>query len=325
MNVAAATPGPRRAEGRPYSREVDLLLVIYLTVIVFSILYPTSFFSWGTVRAILDNLAADGIVAVGMMALMIAGVFDLSVGSMISMVGVLTGWLLVRKDWPVLPAVAAGLSAAALGGWINGTLVARARVNALITTLGTLGIFGGISILVAGPSIVNLPKSFTVLGQTRLLGLQLPVWFMLGLAATAHYLLRYTRFFRQLYYVGSNPKAARLSGINVERIQVMGFLLTGLIAGVAGLAHAARFSTSVSTAGLGTELRVITAVILGGASLSGGKGSIPGALVGVVFIALINNTLLTADVDPAWHSIVVGVILILAVVLDSVQIRARES
>jgi len=319
-----SSPAPS-ATPRPYSREIDLLLVIYLTVIVFSILYPTSFFAWENLRWILNNLAADGIVAVGMMALMIAGVFDLSVGSMISMVGVLTGWLLMRQNWPVLPAVAAGLAAAALGGWVNGMLVARARVNALITTLGTLGIFAGIALLVGGPSIVNLPRSFTVFGQTELLGLQLPVWFMLGLAATAHYLLRHTRFFRQLYYVGSNKKAARLSGIRVERMQVLAFTLSGLIAGAAGLMFAARFSTAVSNAGLGTELRVITAVILGGASLSGGKGSIAGALIGVFFIALIQSTLLTADVDPYWHSIVVGVILILAVVLDSVQNRARES
>lgn len=310
---------------RTHSREVDLLLVIYLAVIVLSILYPTTFCSWENARAILNNLAADGIVAVGMMALMIAGVFDLSVGSMISMVGVVTGWLIVAQGWPVAPAVGAGLGLAAFGGWVNGTLVARARVNALITTLGTLGIFAGIAILIGGPSIVNLPRSFTFLGQAEILGLQLPVWYMLALAAVAQLLLRHTRVFRQLYYVGSNPKAARLSGIPVERIQVLAFTLTGLIAGTAGLAVAGRFSTAVSIAGLGAELRVITAVILGGASLSGGKGSIAGALIGVLFIALVSNALIIVRLPSEWQGIVVGVILILAVVLDSVQTRARES
>jgi ribose transport system permease protein len=325
MSATTAVLRAGAARARPYSREVDLLLVIYLTVIVFSILYPESFFSWENLRAILNNLAADGIVAVGMMALMIAGVFDLSVGSTISMVGVLTGWLLMRQHWPVVPAVAAGLAVAALCGWVNGMWVAFARVNALITTLGTLGIYGGIAILVGGPSIVDLPGSFTRLGQTEIRGLQLPVWFMLALAGGAHYLLRHARGFRLLYYVGSNPKAARNSGIDVERVQVIAFTASGLIAGVAGLALAARFSTAVSNAGLGTELRVITAVILGGASLSGGKGTIAGALIGVLFIALIRSTLLMADVSPYWHSIVVGAILILAVLLDSIQTRARES
>jgi len=318
---------PPKAPSRPPSREVDLLLVIYLAVIVFSILYPSTFFSWENARAILNNLAADGIVAVGMMALLIAGVFDLSVGSTLSMAGVITGGLLAVRNWPVAAAVAAGLAAAGAGGWLNGVLVARLRVNALITTLGNLLIFGGVALLVGGPSIVNLPREFTWIGQAEdpFLRLQIPVWFMLVLAASAHLLLRNTRSFRQLYYVGSNRKAARLSGIRVERIQILAFTLTGILAGAAGLATAARFSTAVSNAGVGAELRVITAVILGGASLSGGKGTIAGALIGVLFIALIQNTILTADVPPHWHSIVVGCILILALILDAVQNRARES
>jgi ribose transport system permease protein len=307
------------------SRETDLALVIFLTVVVFSILYPVSFFSFANLRVILNNLAVDGILAIGMMALMIAGVFDLSVGSMLSLAGVVTGWLLVKQGWSVAPAIFAGLVVAALGGLVNGLLVARARVNALITTLGTLGIFQGIAILIAGPSISNLPRNFTALGQTEILGLQLPVWFMFGLAGGTHYLLRYTRYFRQFYYVGSNVKAASLSGIHVERIQMLGFTLMGLIAGTGGLAFAARVGTAVSTAGVGTELRVITAVILGGASLSGGKGSVPGALIGVVFMALINNVLIIARVSSYWQSIVVGVILVLAVALDSYQNALRKT
>jgi ribose/xylose/arabinose/galactoside ABC-type transport system permease subunit len=309
---------------RAYSREIDLALVIFLTVVIFSILYPISFFSKDNLRVILNNLAVDGILAVGMMTLMIAGVFDLSVGSMLSMIGVLTGWLLVKQGWSVATSVAASLLVAALGGLVNGLLVARARVNALITTLGTLGIFQGIAILIAGPSISNLPSGFTTLGQSELLNLQWPVWFMFGLAIVAHYLLRYTRYFRQFYYVGSNAKAARLSGIHVERIQILGFTLSGLIAGTAGLAFAARVGTAVSAAGVGTELRVITAVILGGASLSGGKGSVPGALIGVVFMALINNVLIIARVSSYWQGIVVGVILVLAVALDSYQNKTRK-
>jgi ribose transport system permease protein len=311
--------------GRAHSREIDLLLVLYLTAIVFSILYPTSFFSLANLRVILNNLAVDGILAVGMMALMIGGVFDLSVGSILSMVSVVTGWLLVKAGWPAAPAVVAGLAIAALAGQVNGLLVARARVNALIATLGTLGIYQGVAILVAGPSIANLPRGFTALGQTEILGLQPPVWFMLGLAAAAHYLLRHTRYFRQFYYVGSNARAARLSGIAVERVQILGFTLNGFIAGTAGLAFAARVSTAVSTAGVGTELRVITAVILGGASLSGGKGSVPGALIGVVFMALVNNVLIIARVSSYWQGIVVGVILVLAVGLDSYQNRGKKT
>jgi ribose transport system permease protein len=214
---------------------------------------------------------------------------------------------------------------AVLGGLANGLLVAKVRVNALIVTLATLGIFQGLAILIAGPSIANLPESFAWFGQTEVRGIQLPVLGMLALAVAFHVLLTYSRFFRQYYYVGSNPKAARLSGINVERLQVLGFTLMGLIAGAAGLCFAARVGAAVSNAGVGAELRVITAVILGGASLTGGKGSIPGALIGVVFMALVNNVLIIARVSSYWQGIMVGVILVLAVALDSYRSRGKTT
>ena len=139
-----------------YRRELDLLVAVYLTAIVFSILYPVSFFSTGNLRAILNNLAVDGILAVGMMTLMIAGVFDLSVGSMMSLAGVVTGWLLAKAGWPAGAAVAAGLGVAVLGGLANGLLVAKVRVNALIATLGTLGIFQGLAIALMAGEVASL-------------------------------------------------------------------------------------------------------------------------------------------------------------------------
>lgn len=319
---AIPMPAPR---ARTYSRETDLLVVIFLTVVVLSILYPSSFCSWDNARAILRNLAFDGILAVGMMALMIAGTFDLSVGSLLSLAGVVAGSLAVKHGWPTPLAMTAGLAVAGLGGALNGVLVARVRVNAMITTLGTMKILDGVALLIGGPGIANLPSSFTAAGQTELLGLQLPVWFMLALAGVAQYLLRNSRHFRQVYYVGANVKAARLSGIGVERLQILGFTFMGVIAGAAGLLFAARVGTALSTAGSGAELRVITAVILGGASLTGGKGSIFGALIGVLFIALVSNALIIIGIPAEWQGIVVGVILVLAVALDSYQSKARES
>ena len=204
---------------------------------------------------VLNNLAVEGILALGMMMLMIGGVFDLSVGSLMSLVGVVSGWLMIGRGWPVGASVAAGMLLGALGGFLNGLLVAHARVNALIATLGTLGIFQGLAILIAGPSIANLPAGFTRLGQSELLGLQAPVWLLLALAVVTHFGLRHTRLMRQYYYIGSNARAARLSGIEVERMQVLGFTMMGLMAGLAGLAFAARVGTAVSSAGAGAELR----------------------------------------------------------------------
>lgn len=308
---------------KPHSRELDLLTAVILAAAVFSTLYPTAFLSTANARAVLNNLAFDGILAVGMMLLMVAGVFDLSVGAMASLAGVVCGWLMVSQGWPVPLAVVAALGVAAVGGLVNGLLVARARVNALIATLGTMGIFQGAAVLVGGPGVTDLPAGFTVLGQSESLGVQTPVWVMLGLAAVGHYLLQHTGRFRRYYYVGANPKAARLSGIDVAGLQVLGFTLMGVIAGVAGLLFAARVGTAVSTAGVGAELRVITAVILGGASLTGGKGTVPGALIGVLFMALVNNVLILGRVSSYWTGIVVGVILVLAVALDAVQTRRR--
>ena len=316
------------------SRELDLLVVVYLAVIVFSILYPRSFFSLDMAEAVLRNMAIDGILAVGMMLLMVAGVFDLSVGAMMSLAGVVAGTLMMKAGLPVPAAILGGLLAGAAGGFLNGLVVTRFRVNALITTLATLGIFRGLALLLGGVSIPDLPPAFTVLGQTEwpkldlggvVLKLQTPVWLMLALAVAAHLALSRTRWFRQLYYIGANPKAATLSGIPTARVQWAAFTLSGVIAALAGVTFAARMGTAVSTAGDGAELRVITAVILGGASLQGGRGTILGAVVGVVFMSLVYNLLLVTRVNSYWQGIVFGLILIAAVGLDSWKNRGRST
>jgi ribose transport system permease protein len=299
------------------SRELDLMLVIFLSIIVFSILYPVSFFSTANAQAVLRNMAVDGMLAVGMMMLLVAGVFDLSVGAMMSLGGVVVGYFLVHHQWPVWAAILAGILTGASGGFLNGLLVTRAKVNALITTLATMGIFRGLSVLIGGTSIANLPEGFTKLGQAEWLGIQAPVWMMFALLIIGHFLLVYNRWFRQLYYIGANPKAAMLSGIPVAKMQIVAFTLTGIIAALAGIAFASRVGTSVTTAGDGAELRVITAVILGGASLTGGRGTILGAVIGVLFMSLVNNLLIIVGVSSYWQSIVIGEILILAVALDA--------
>ena len=256
-----------------------------------------------------------------MMFMLVGGVFDLSVGAMASMTGVLTGWLMKSAGWPVPAAIAGGLALAALGGLANGLIVAKIRVNALITTLGTMFIFKGVAVLVGGPGIAFLPESFTRIGQAEWLGVQSPVWLLLLLALVAHYLLAHTRFFRQYYYVGSKAKAAHLSGIPVERLQVVAFTIMGLISGLAGILYAARSATANSAVGDNMELRAITAAILGGASLTGGKGRIAGALLGVFFLALLDNILIIANVPSDLQRILRGAVLVLAVAIDSLWNR----
>jgi ribose/xylose/arabinose/galactoside ABC-type transport system permease subunit len=322
-----ATIQPRR--GFPaLSRELGLAAFIVLLPVVLSVMYPISFrpYFWTTDNfgAILRNLAFEGFLAIGMMLMMVGGVFDLSVGAMASMIGVVTGWFMKVAGLPAPVAVLIGLLVAAAGGFLNGFIVAKVRVNALITTLGTMGIFKGIALLIGGPGITFLPPAFTRFGQAEPLGIQTPVWILLGLALAAHYCLAHTRFFRQYYYIGSNPKAARLSGIHVERLQIAAFTLMGMIAGLAGIIYSSRIATASSTLGDGKELGAITAVILGGASLAGGKGTVAGALIGVFFMALMQNVLILLRVSSEWQGITLGAVLVGAVAVDSVMNRKRS-
>jgi len=306
-----------------FTREFGLAAITLLVMLLYSVLYPVSFFSFENFSAILRNLAFEGILALGMMLMLVSGVFDLSVGAMASMIGVITGALMKKAGLPVPVSIVAGLAVAALGGFLNGFIVAKVRVNALITTLGTMGIFQGVALIVGGPGITFLPDTFTKFGQFEFLGLQAPVWLLLALALVAHYGLRHTRFFRQYYYIGSNAKAAHLSGIKVERMQMLAFTIMGVLAGIAGITYASRIATASSTVGIGSELQAITAVILGGASLTGGKGTIWGAMIGVFFMGLMKNVLIISRVSSEWQGIILGAVLVVAVALDSVMNRKK--
>jgi ribose transport system permease protein len=323
-----------------YTREIALAVLIAILIATFAAQYPRTFPTWDNAVAVFRGLAGDGVLAVGMMLLLIAGLFDLSVGSTFTLAGVVAAYLMAdtQLGWPPLAAVAGGLAVAALAGFFNGVVVAKVKVNPLITTLGTMGIFRGVAILIGGTG-KPYSEEFRQWGRTetwQLDWLSEPVaeqvreifkvanWGLLLLLFVAilfHYLLAHTRFFRQYYYIGSNAKAAILSGIPVTRLQIFAFTLMGFLAGLAGLAFTARLSTSVATAGDGAELRAITAVILGGASLSGGRGTVIGALLGVVFIGLIKNVMPFAGINSNWQSIIIGGVLVAAVALDSLLNR----
>jgi ribose transport system permease protein len=320
----ASSRSTRKTSGRTvFSRELALAALTIFTILIFWILYPSSFANFRNFSAILRNLVFEGILAIGMMIMLVGGSFDLSVGSMASMIGVVTGALMKIWNWPVPLAVTTGLLVAALGGFINGFIVAKVRVNALITTLGTMGIFQGIALLIGGPGITYLPESFSRFGQAQFLGLQSPVWVLIVLAILAHYSMAHTRFFRQFYYLGSNPKAAHLSGMNVEGLQISSFVLMGLLAGLAGILYASRIATATSTVGVGAELQAITAVILGGASLAGGRGTIWGAMIGVFFMGLMKNVLIISRFSSEWQGIVLGGVLVAAVAIDAIVNRKR--
>lgn len=296
-------------------REFSLFLVLVVGAIFMSSMSPV-FFTWANAEAMLLALSVDAIIAVGMVVLLISGGLDLSVGSTLALTGVVTG-LVLNAGQPAWVAILVGMGTAVLVGLGNGLLVARLKINPFITTLGMQMMIRGLLLVLAkGKAVLNLPESFTVIGQGRLFSVQYPIYIMLVLVIVGEILVRNTRFFRQSYYIGGSEKAARLSGINVDWVKIFNYCLVAALAGVAGLLITARFGSSSVTVGGGLELRVITATIIGGASLNGGEGSVLGAFLGAMFMAVLANSLNLLGVDVYWQNLITGLILIVAVVID---------
>jgi len=299
-------------------RVVTLSLTILIMCIISSLVWPTKFPTFSNISLVLLNLSIEAIVAIGMMILLISGAFDLSVGSVVAFAGGLTGFLMYYYGVYVPVAILAGIGGAMMIGLINGLFVAKVGVNPLIQTLAMMGIVRGLALMLSGAGIQNFPENFNAIGQTRILGVQSPVWIMLLLVGIFSILGARTIFFRRYYYIGGNEKAAQLSGIRVDRMKIISFMISATLAGIAGILLASRLGAAMSSSGEGMELRVITAVILGGASLLGGQGQIVGALLGTVFMGLVSNIMILSRVSGYWQEIVLGLILILAVTLDIV-------
>jgi len=299
-------------EDRVYSLLILLIVVGILASMVFPETYPT----FDNLRQILLNLSVDTIVAVGMMILLITGAFDLSVGSVVAFAGCLTAYLMHFYQVPVPVAITVGIMSSMIIGWLNGYLIAYHGINPMIQTLAMMGIVRGLALMVSGAGIQNLPYWFNAIGQSKLFGIQMPVWYMLFTVLLFSILVNKTVFFRRFYYIGGNESAADLSGIRVKRMKLIGFIITSTLAGIAGILLSSRLGAALPTMGRGLELRVITAVILGGASLSGGYGKIPGALLGALFMGIVSNIMVLSRISGYWQEIILGVILIATLWLD---------
>jgi ribose/xylose/arabinose/galactoside ABC-type transport system permease subunit len=307
------------------SRELTLFVLVVALAVVMSVVYPNNFPTAPNMRAVLLNLAPVGILVCGMMLLMIGGTFDLSVGSTLAFAGVWAGVVAGWWGWPAEVAVLIGILVGALCGLVNGLIVTRIGINALIATLGTLTIYRSLTYVTAGTGVTPITDAFAAYGRASdpLLRIQSPFWAMLVLVLIGGWLVARTRFFRQYYFIGGNQRAAQLSGIRVDRLILIGFIIMGALAGLAGVLGAARLNSAVVNAGVGIELKVITATVLGGASLKGGEGTILGGILGVLFIALIENAMIINAVGVFWQGLVVGLVLLFAVSLDRFKSSGR--
>jgi ribose/xylose/arabinose/galactoside ABC-type transport system permease subunit len=300
--------------------EYVIVVAIILESIVFAIIAP-QFLSVPNLINVALSIAITGILAVGMTAVILTGGIDLSVGSVAALAGVVAATVAATGGGSA--AALGGLAALSIGlavGLFNGFMVAQFRVPPFVTTLAMLTICRGLAFIVTGGrSIGNLPASFGFLGRGHLLGVPVPVLLMLLVFAAGWFVLRRMKFGRHVYAVGGNREAAFLAGVNIKRTTLLVYILNGLLVGLAGLVLASRLGAGVPNAGLQYELDVIAAVVVGGTSLMGGRGSVIGTFWGAVFIGVLNNGLNLAGIDPYIQKIALGVVILLAVLADQIN------
>ncbi|WP_206811916.1 ABC transporter permease [Paradesulfitobacterium ferrireducens] len=316
MSVKPAAAGNRRK--LKFTTELTLLIAYVAMIIAFSILSPY-FLSIRNFMNIGLSASITGITATGMTLVLLMGGLDLSVGSIIALVGIIMA-VLMKGGTSVPAVVLVGLVVGLISGLINGLFITKVKINPLITTLSTMAIYRGITFVSTdGLSVLISNKSFSFFGRSFILGIPVAVIIMLILYVFFAYLLRYTKFGRKVYAVGGNPEASRLSGINVDRIRLMAYTISGLTAAVSGIILASQTGTGLPNAGTGMELNAIAAAILGGTSLAGGKGNIAGTLLGVLILSTLSNGLTLLNVPSFYQMIAQGAVLLIAVTLDVIR------
>jgi len=309
-----------------------ILLILLGFVLIFSLLQPR-FFSIYNFQNIGLYTTEVLILALGQTFVIISGGIDLSVGSVLGFSGI-TASLVMKTLWlnmynPILSiglGIIAGLTAGTVLGMMNGLLIVRLKVPPFIATLGMLGIArGGTYLLTAGASVVDLPPQLAILGSSKILGfLPIPILIALILAIVAHFLLSQTPFGRHTYAMGGSRRAASRAGIAIDKHTVLIYAFSGLLAAVSGVLVVARFVTGSPLAGANDELNSIAAVVIGGASLFGGTGSIFGSVAGALIIGVLLVGLIVVNVQPYWQMVAVGIILVLAVSIDQIRHRSKD-
>lgn len=297
------------------------VLILLIALFVFFSLTQERFFTSANLDNLLTSVAILFVVSIGLTFTLLSGGFDLSIGSLLALSGIMLGQLMTETGLPVGLAVIAVLAAGALlGGGINGVLIGRIGLSFLVVTLGTLILFRGALNLWSDARTTQVTSPFLdSLAFDKFLGLPIPVWIMAGVFLVALYLLRSTYFGRDVYAVGGNPEAARLSGIKLPRTIIIVYAISGLLAALGGVLQVARVGAASPLVGEVVIFDAAAAVLIGGTSLGGGVGGVTGTMVGVLFLGVLQNGLAVAGVQSFWQQVITGAILILAVLIDQVQ------
>jgi len=301
------------------SRELGIILFILVLAFLVSLRAPV-FFTLGNFRDILLDISILVIVALAQTMVILAHGIDLSVGSIIGLVAMMVAFSIkANPNISMVGVVLLGMALGAVLGSFNGLIIAVGKVPPIIATLGTLSIYRGMVFLYSQGYWIppyQLPDIFKLLSKGTLLGVPNIVIFAIVVAILVYYFLNYTRTGRDIYAVGSNPDAAQYVGIRKQRIIFLVYVLTGIAAGLGGVLWASRFESSQTNTALGFELQTVAASIVGGVSISGGVGTVPGVLLGALALGMINNAVTLVRISPFWEQAAQGLLILVAVVSD---------
>jgi len=317
------------------SKEAPILGITILLMIVISIINPV-FIRIDNVMDVLKSNSVLGIIACGMLLAIITGGIDLSVSAMIAACTVIVGNMLIKVSDSILLVFVVSVICGGVMGLINGLLVSRIKIPPIVVTLGTMSIFNGIvRYTTNGKWITDIPKKFLNFGRLRLFNIPVPnteqttgipiqIFFTIAVALLTWFILKYTLFGRGVYSIGGNLISAERIGYNIKKIQMMLYAYIGMLAGLAGVVHNSIMVQVDPNVFGGFEMQVVAAVVLGGANIAGGYGSVFGTMIGVVFLAVSNNGLVLMKIPTFWQQIVVGSIIVIAVSVDAIQRTSIE-
>lgn len=292
----------------------SILALIILCIIV-SIISPT-FLQVSNLRNLFTQISVNAVISLGMTFVILTGGIDLSVGSIVAIAGAVSA-VTIKNTGSISLGILAALFSGILVGFINGIIVSKGRIQAFIATLATQTVFRGVTyVFTGGNPISGLGDSFMKLTNSRILGIPVPVIITIIVFAICAYVLTQTRYGRYVYAVGGNEDSSRLSGINVNNVKTWVYIISGAAAAIAGIIVTSRIGSAAPTAGSGYELDAIAAIVIGGTNLVGGEGTILGTIIGVLIIGVLNNGLNLMDVSAFYQTIVKGLVILLAVLID---------
>lgn len=305
-------------------QEIGLYIALVVLIVFLSVVSP-NFLKVNNLINIIRQVSIVGIIAIGGFMVILTGGMDISVGAVAALTGVVVAKLSIHMEVPILLAVLAGMGVGLLAGILNGCLSTFLKLPSFIVTLGTMQICQGLSyVITQATPISNFPPEFIALGRGHLGVIPWPVVILVVLYVLMSLFMKYSKFGTYCYAIGGNSEAARLSGIRVNRIQIIVYIFGGLFSALGGLIVAARTNAGSAQVGSSYLFDVFTACVLGGTALSGGIGRLPGVAVGCIFVGILNNGLVQLNVNSFYQMMVQGIVLVVAVVLQSLINREKR-